>query len=396
MRIAIVTYALQVGGVESFIRLLAKYFISAGNEVDIIEVLKKGATADQFREEGFTVREIFQGNFSSAVSHAEVIGKDLQTYDAVLLNDVPAAQSALGLLRDDTAAIPVVHQSFLQNMIDTAVQNAQNWDSVVGVGPAIRERIRQKNIKPGDIFYIPNGVEVPVSYPRVEDKGKKLSVLFAGAITHVQKGVLYLPEIIGKVLAGRSSVTFSIVGDGADLPVLKERCSAFSLDSVRFYGNIPHAEVLRMMEKTDILLFPSHFEGMPLVLLEAMSNGVVPAASYLPGCTDAVITHDVDGFLLPVGDIAGFGEAITALTENRERLHRLSLAAWTKVRNEFSYQETGRKYLALIESCRKKRLEFHSERTGELDYSLLGGYPSLPRFAVRPVRRLRRLLHFER
>jgi glycosyltransferase involved in cell wall biosynthesis len=97
----------------------------------------------------------------------------------------------------------------------------------------------------------------------------------------------------------------------------------------------------------DVLVLPSRFEGVPLVVLEAQRMGCVPIATDVGAMAEA-ITHGSDGLLVPHDApeeviLAGFTEAIAALAADRARLRamgeaaaaRIAGAGWEVVMREF-------------------------------------------------------------
>jgi glycosyltransferase involved in cell wall biosynthesis len=389
MKIAIITYALRIGGVETFIRLLAKYCFAEGHEVDLVEVWAKGEWSDRIEKDGTKVRRLLQSPFESAVSHSGKISDLMKSYDAVLLNDVPSAQASIGLLPDQTVVIPILHNCDVPQMMETALANSNNWDAVVAVSPAVQRAAMQRGIRPDDIYCIPNGVNVPSKWPKLGKSHDQLRVIFLGAISDGQKGVFYLPEILTRVLAQRKDVVFSVIGDGPDLPELKKRCADLGDFHIEFLGSVPYSEVPLLLDQGDILLMPSRFEGMPLVLLEAMAMGLVPVASLLPGCTDVVVKDGLNGRLISVGNTSGFAEAITMLAADRSQLAWMSQKAWSTISNGFSYETVGKAYMKLIESCKSRNASVRvPHRIPVIETRLLGDYPQLAKMFVRPVRKL--------
>jgi hypothetical protein len=74
-------------------------------------------------------------------------------------------------------------------------------------------------------------------------------------------------------------------------------------------------------------------------------------------------------------------------------LKRLSKSAWETAAQRFSYKTMGAAYLKLAESDRRLREEGPKrKRSGLIDQSLLGDFPKLPIFLVRPVRKALRML----
>lgn len=396
MRIALVTYALQIGGVETFLKLLAKYFIEKGHDVDFFETLTKGKWSQVFRDEGYKVIQILSLPLHSRIHHAKRIAKILKDYDLIILNNDPFAQAVLGLLPEKTVAVPVLHM-YLTSMIRNATANKENLDMLVTVSPAVRESAIHFGIEEEKVVCIPNGIEVPDRWPKEKynfEAEKQLRVIYIGALTHTQKGVLYLPGIFKKVAEEGISLRVDIVGDGPEKEKLindfKHECQ--NIDIV-MHAALPNNKTLELLSKSHVLIMPSHFEGLPLVLLEAMSGGVVPIVSKLNGCTDFVINDAQNGFLVEIGDVIGFAKALIKLANDRFLLKSLSFSAWETTKNRFSYKKTGEAYLELAEKCIVNKIKGEvPKRTGRINKTLLGDFPWLPIFLVRPIRKVFRML----
>ena len=97
---------------------------------------------------------------------------------------------------------------------------------------------------------------------------------------------------------------------------------------------LPHAEVLAEMERQDVLVFPSLFEGFGLVILEAMSRGL-PVITTAHTAGPDVIEDGRDGYLVPIRSAAAIAEKLellrcepTRLAAMREAAHAKA-ASWT-------------------------------------------------------------------
>lgn len=65
-------------------------------------------------------------------------------------------------------------------------------------------------------------------------------------------------------------IRLNVIGDYQE--EVYEKCKR--LNNIKFYGQLPHAETLKFISKSSCLILPSYTEGMPNVLLEAMSFGI--------------------------------------------------------------------------------------------------------------------------
>jgi glycosyltransferase involved in cell wall biosynthesis len=85
---------------------------------------------------------------------------------------------------------------------------------------------------------------------------------------------------------------------------------------VHFLGTISWGDALfKVMQDSDILILPSLTEGLALVLLEAMSQGLPVVASNVGG-TPEVVCDEVTGLLFPVGDAGALADAISRLVSD--------------------------------------------------------------------------------
>lgn len=394
MNLAIITYALEIGGIEAVIRQLADVWIDEGHTVTIIETLYEGAWSSHFRESGYNILQIFPSPFRSRIHHVHLIARSLYNFDVVILNDAALAQGALGLLKDRSVAIPILHSN-LTSMLHNATANKKQWDALAAVSPALRELALAYGAPAKKVTCIPNGINVSSSWPKdgadfARDKLFKL--IYLGSINHTQKGVFHLPEIFSRFVAMYPNARFDIVGSGKDVDELRERFSLLDVPAPIFHGPLKNEAALDLLRKADALIMPSYYEGLPIVLLEAMAQGVVPVVSHLSGITDFVITDGKDGFVVPVGHVDAFALRLTLLAQDRVKLCEMSSAAWKTALDRFSSELMGRAYLELATKLLEERIQCQVRRSGLIDRDLLGDYPQIPCGLVRPVRKLLRIL----
>lgn len=75
--------------------------------------------------------------------------------------------------------------------------------------------------------------------------------------------------------AERARVKVVFVGEGETLPAVKARVEELSLGSCfEFKGFLPHAEVAKILGEADVMVFPSHNEGSPIAIAEALAAGL--------------------------------------------------------------------------------------------------------------------------
>ena len=118
---------------------------------------------------------------------------------------------------------------------------------------------------------------------RIErNSGEPVRICYAGKISR-PKGV---PEMLKalSMLADDSEVPpFELtMAGGCQDDALKDALEELP-NYVMWLGQIPQPALAELLRRTDIFVLPSYFEGLPLVLIEAMASGAVPVSTDLPG-----------------------------------------------------------------------------------------------------------------
>ena len=92
--------------------------------------------------------------------------------------------------------------------------------------------------------------------------------------------------------------------------------------------------MMSVYSQATVICLPSHHEGLPKVLLEAMSCGRPTVAFDVPGCRE-VVRHRVNGLLLRFGDLSALEDAITLLINDRQLCERMGLLVEKLLRKNF-------------------------------------------------------------
>ena len=168
-------------------------------------------------------------------------------------------------------------------------------DKIFVAGSYTASTLERASIQKNKIQIIPYGFPDTTSMSRSYYKGKrKLKLLYVGSLTQ-RKGiadVLHLAEYFS------SSVSLTLVGK-------KTTHDCKPLNSMikhhDYFPGMSHAEILRLMQSHDVLIFPSLFEGFGLVITEAMSQGM-PVITTERTCGADFIQHKQNGWLIEAGN----------------------------------------------------------------------------------------------
>jgi len=121
-------------------------------------------------------------------------------------------------------------------------------------------------------------------------------------------------------------------------------------DKFKFMGSVSRHQVEAFFSAADVLVMPSDHEGLPQVLLESMSLGVVPVVSQIPGSTDYVVRDGVEGFLCKRGAPEAFAAKLEELAHNSALLSHMSEVAVKRVSGEFGVHAFADRILSHIKT----------------------------------------------
>ncbi len=222
------------------------------------------------------------------------------------------------------------------------------------VGSSIVKQIRPL---PDRVHVIPNGVDVdryPSSTPRAQvrrDLGIDESsfVLVSVAKLHEQKGHRDLLAAARLVIDGHPNVTVLLVGDGPLRKTLEAEAAALGLAGhVRFLGT--RSDVPELLAASDLFVLASHWEGLPMALLEAMASGLPSVATDVSG-TREVSAPGRTGQIVPVGRPDRLAQAVTNMYKDRALARAMGVAAREHVVRHHSVGLQAARHAALYASA---------------------------------------------
>ncbi|MGH8590177.1 MAG: glycosyltransferase family 4 protein [Gammaproteobacteria bacterium] len=158
----------------------------------------------------------------------------------------------------------------------------------------------------------PLAVEAPRLTPETTHLADHRHVLLAVGRLHEQKGFDRLIEAFAALARKYYDWDLAILGEGPQRPALESQVLAAGLDGrILLPGRA--GNVAEWYEAADLYVMSSRFEGFPNTLAEAMAHGL-PAVSF--DCDTGprdIIRHEIDGLLVPPGDVARLNAALDRL-----------------------------------------------------------------------------------
>lgn len=166
-----------------------------------------------------------------------------------------------------------------------------------------------------------------------------------------QKGISYLIQAVPNMVKKYRNLEVLIAGDGEERARLENLAENLKVSkNIRFLGYVTNAE--EVINRLDVFVLPSVWEGFPYVLLEAMILRKPIVATNIFGVSE-IIDNYRTGILITPRSPDSITEAVCALLSDRKKARTLSDTAYAKVLRYYTLENTVRKiqdlYLNLLQ-----------------------------------------------
>lgn len=169
-------------------------------------------------------------------------------------------------------------------------------------------------------------------------------VLYLGSLT-IQKGLIYLFEALRQLNILQKQYEVWFIGYVAE--ELKDSIKKYNQYNWNFRGHVPHYELPDLVAQCDVGVLPSLQDGFGMVIPQMLGCGVPVIASTNTGGAD-IIREGETGFIVPIRSPQAIAEKIMYLYENPERLADMKTAAAASVRNGFTWDDYGERYVSFL------------------------------------------------
>jgi glycosyltransferase involved in cell wall biosynthesis len=196
---------------------------------------------------------------------------------------------------------------------------------------------------------IPNGIPSRDAPGATHDARRLVA---AGRLTR-QKGFDMLVDAFARVAAKHPDWTLTIYGDGPSLERITNQRNALGLSDVVALPGVTR-RLDAELAASSMFVLSSRFEGLPMALLEAMSTGLPVVAFDCPTGPGELIQDEVNGRLVPPGDVDALAAALVDLIEDPDRRRAMGAAAYEASRRFFmpSVRESWEQFFAELTAAR--------------------------------------------
>ncbi len=216
--------------------------------------------------------------------------------------------------------------------------NLEQVDHVYSYGGKITELIQNIGVAKSKIRELPTGIEPEWLASSIQPASGIRKFVFVGRYER-RKGIEELNRVLSRLKNHRFEFTF--VGP---IPPSKQ----MNRPGIRYLGPVMDApEMRRILQGCDVLVCPSHSEGMPNVIMEAMASGLAVIATDVGAVADMV--SDDNGWLIAVQSEKALEQAIVSAIEMPAgKLEKMKASSLQQVADRFLWTGLMQRLISYI------------------------------------------------
>ena len=229
-------------------------------------------------------------------------------------------------------------------------------DRLVSVSAALKDSASALAKAKNDVPVVYNGCDLNMFVNRAGDRRairEKFGIsesdkvlIFVGSITE-GKGIFELTDAFTRLNFEKPGLRMFIIGAGPQMSALNDMVVSRRLHNrIHLTGRLDHNEIPGFLSASDVLVLPSHAEGLPNVVLEAMACGLPVVATRVGGLPEAV-EEGRSGFLINKHDVKSLAEAIGYLIADEHLLREMGLRGRKIVGTKFSWKQNAEKMIGI-------------------------------------------------
>lgn len=223
-------------------------------------------------------------------------------------------------------------------------RNTIDFKHLITVSKALKNEYEKVGFQSNSISIIPPiGISEKLIKQNIyEEKSptkNELKLLYVGRICEekgVHNAILAVGHLINKL--NYRNITFDMVGkcEGTYFNRLKQLARSLKIENnLNFIGKMNHERLFEIYKQYKYFLFPSLFDSFPIVLLEALSQGLSVVATNIGGIPEIII-NEWNGLLVPPNEPVEMAESIERLIENPELYEKIVKNAIETIKSKYT------------------------------------------------------------
>ena len=356
LKILSVITSLRVGGAERLLVDMLPRLVEMGYQADVYSFNNEDTPfAEKLTDAGLKIcRHSAGGTYN--VMHIIELAKIMGQYDVVHSHNTSSqffVAAAARLLRKPPLLVTTEHNTWNRRRAIPLAKYIDRWmydtyDGIVGCSEKVRINLLKHIGGKRNISTITNGINlsrlIRANSENIQSGRDVIMTMVAGF--RAQKDQ---PTIVRALCLLPENYIIQFVGTGAREQEIRNLAEKLGVESrCRFLGI--RTDIPDILAKSDIFVFASHYEGMPLALVEAMGAGLPIVASDVDGICQ-LLKGDT-GILFPDSNESLLAKAILNLTQSPELMKRYSEASVKKAA-EYDIEKTAVSYIELYKKLMK-------------------------------------------
>lgn len=225
----------------------------------------------------------------------------------------------------------------------------RNSKKITAVSWAVARELKEYGLNPNEIAVVGNGVDEKAFVPLRNQKHTEKYVLYTGVL-RARKGLFDLIKCAEHVCKICPDIKFILSGRGPFLNKLEENIRKTGLQKrIVFLGYVKRDKLIQVYQNATVHVVPSHYEGLPTVLLEAMSCGLPVVATDISG-NNEVISSGVNGFLVPPKAPEEMAKIILQLLDDTKLREKIGRASRKTIEEHYTWDKIADNILKCYEN----------------------------------------------
>lgn len=350
LRLMQITHDLAIGGLQQVVVNICRTIDREKFDISVMCLRNLGEFAPEVEQMGIKVFFIPQkpegADYLSFFKVAKILRQEkidvIHTH-----NTQPFVDGTMGALMSGVKII--VHTDHARQFPDKKRYMFAEWlmshfaYKIVGVSEHTTQNlIRYEKIAPRKLTTILNGID-GAKYDIDIDKFKKRKelgiinkgpVIGLGARLVEQKGIDYLIKAMPAIIKEFPDITLVIAGKGNYDDALRDEAKTLGVDRNTLFAG-PRLDMPELLKLFDVYVLPSLWEGLPMILLEAMAAGCPVVATNVGGIPK-VIEHGKNGSLVEPRDPAAISAEVINILKDSELRQRYIKNGLQSFREKYS------------------------------------------------------------
>jgi len=190
-------------------------------------------------------------------------------------------------------------------------------DLIHAWGPVMSISMKATNVDMNKVMVLPKGIDLVKFGNKNSANHSKINAIVTRSLTSEYRHDIIL-KAFGILNQKEIDFALTIVGDGQELPSLKELATQLNIEKkVNFTGRIPNTKLPELLQQSNIYISMPITEGVSASLFEAMASNCYPIVTDIPG-NQSWIKHRENGQLITIEDSGMLADEIIWAFENND------------------------------------------------------------------------------